>query len=97
MVKHALRRKGGIVQVAEVAAALGARSESVRLGIRLLAARGDLRLVEEGNSQIHLALDGESTADPDQVARIEAHLRALLAETAAYRAYFGRAPTESLI
>ncbi len=97
MVKHALRRKGGVLQVAEVAAALGARSEAVRLGVRLLAARGDLRLVEEGSGQIRLALDGESPPDPDRIAQIEAHLKALLAETAAYRAYFGRAPAESLV
>ncbi len=85
----------------QLAAASAQRAEAVRQGIRLLAARGDVQIVQEGDTTIQLA-PGDGVANTDGGATIElehipARLRALLQETAAYRVYFGRAAPERLV
>jgi len=69
----------------------------VRWGMRLLAARGSILLAEEDtsaqvsapdSSPAHSASDEQEDADA---------LRAVLAETAAYRAFFMRISPESLL
>jgi single-stranded-DNA-specific exonuclease len=95
LVKYTLRRKAGVADLAELAAASGQRMESVRLGIRLLHARGDLHIVAEGDSEMQIAPgDGKPGSSLEES---RAELEALLNETAAYRAYFARAPAGRLL
>ncbi len=103
LVRYALNRRGGRVRLAELAAALAARPDAVRLGLRWLVEAGQVRCAAAadeapaagGNDEIMLAPgDGVRRPDAEQVA---ARLVDLLAETAAYRAYFAAAAAERLI
>jgi single-stranded-DNA-specific exonuclease len=95
LIRYGLRHKGGSADLEQLAASSAQRIESVREGIYLLAARGDVRIVEEQARSMQLARgDGQTRPELDEV---RARLRALLQETAAYRAYFARTPPEGLI
>jgi hypothetical protein len=94
LIKYALRHKQGIAELEPLAAATAQRLESVRAGIRLLAARGDVEIVEVQSATIRLKHgDGMVSA---QLEEARTRLQALLAETWAYRAYFSRTAPESL-
>jgi single-stranded-DNA-specific exonuclease len=93
MVKHDLRTRGGQVNVPRLAAALGQREATVRACLKWLSARGELSIVESGGDTITLQAGGELSPDlPD----LEARLRRLLDETAAYRRHLRSAPLEAL-
>jgi single-stranded-DNA-specific exonuclease len=93
MVKHDLRARGGRVAIPRLAAALGHREATVRVGLEWLRARGELSIVESGGDTMTLQAGGELSADlPD----LEARLRRLLDETAAYRRHLRSAPLETL-
>lgn len=93
MVKHDLRTRGGQVNVPRLAAALGHGEATVRVGLKWLSARGELSIVESGGDTITLQAGGELSPDlPD----LEARLRRLLDETAAYRRHLRSAPIEAL-
>jgi hypothetical protein len=95
LIKHTLRHKQGVAELEILAAASAQRAESVREGIRLLHARGDIRILHQGNRTMHIApAKGEVKNDVDAV---RARLEALLQETAAYRTYFGRTDAARLI
>jgi single-stranded-DNA-specific exonuclease len=95
LIKHTLRRKNGIAELEQLAAASAQRIETVLQGIYLLAARGDVRIIAEETAIIQLAPgDGRQKLEIDE---IETRLRALLQETAAYRAYFTRTAPERLL
>lgn len=94
LVKHALRR-GGPVQLVQLATALAAREASVRQGLAWLAARGHIRLSPQEGEALILE-PGDGIVRPD-LAGVAARLEALLAETAAYRAYFAAADKARLI
>ena len=97
LVKHALSARGGRAPIAQLAAATAQREATVRLGLAWLAARGHVRIAEETNGEVQLTPgDGLSAPDADFKA-LDARLRAALAETAAYRAYFREADAKSLI
>ncbi len=101
LLKHSLRRKAGLADLEQLAAASAQRAETVREGIRLLAARGDVLIVEEGDTTIQLA-PGDGGANTDsgattELEEIQARLWALLQETAAYRVYLSRAAAERLV
>ncbi len=94
-VKHALSVRGGRVRVAELAAATAAREGTARQGLLWLAARGHIaQALEDGDEVGLIPGDGISRAE---LARASARLEALLAETAAYRAYFATADKERLV
>lgn len=94
LVKHALSRQGGRTRLSALAAATAQREATVRLGLAWLAARGHV-VLEMVDDEIQLApADGEASAD---LAEITGQLKALLQETAAYRAYFARADAEALL
>jgi hypothetical protein len=95
LVKYTLSRKQGLADLEVLAAASGQRAGTVRAGLHLLAARGDLRVLEEGDTTIHL-MPGDRRPNPE-LENIHAHLIALLQETAAYRAFFAKADPERLI
>ena len=97
LVKHALSGRGGRAPIAQLAAATAQREATVRLGLAWLAARGHVRIAEETNGEVQLTPgDGLSASDADFKA-LDAHLRAALAETAAYRAYFREADAAALM
>jgi single-stranded-DNA-specific exonuclease len=94
LVRYALRRRAGVADVEELAAASGQRIETVREGIRLLSARGDVRIIEE-TDMIFLLAPGDRLGGPD-LDLIQTRLHALLQETAAYRVFFARTNAEQL-
>jgi single-stranded-DNA-specific exonuclease len=94
LVKHALRARGGRVSVAALAAATAQREAAVRLGLAWLAERGDVQIVAQAGDEMLLAPGASTGADAAQTL---ARLRDLLAETAAYRAYFAVADKDRLV
>ncbi len=104
LVKHALNSDGGRVNVSTLAAATAQREATVRAGLAWLAARGHLVVLGEDGDigarlvrtrEVYLAAGSQAvSADLPQVT---AQLKALLEETAAYRAHFARAGKETLV
>ncbi len=93
LVKYALRATGGRVAPGRLAELMAHRESTVRVGLAWLAARGHITLLGEAEGDIELAAGPEGEPDVD-LPEIEAQLKAMLAETAAYRAYFRRADAE---
>ena len=97
LVKHALSARAGHAPIASLAAATSQRETTVRLGLAWLAARGNVRMVEETSGEVQLTPgDGLRAPDADLKA-LDARLRAALAETAAYRAFFREADASALV
>ena len=95
LIKYTLRNKQGIAELEQLAAASAQRAGAVREGIHMLAARGDVQILEEGDTAIRLTQgDGQLRPELDAV---QARLGALLQETAAYRAYFARTVPDRLV
>ena len=94
LVKHALSAEAGQVTLSTLAAATAQREATVRAGLAWLEARGHLKVLAGEGDEIHLVRGAQGPQDLPQTA---ARLRALLEETAAYRAYFLRAPAETLV
>lgn len=99
LLKHDLNRREGQVDVPRLAAAAGQRPATVRKGIEWLAAKGQLALIEEDGDALRVAPanDAADMARDLQADEIELHLKAMLAETAAYRAYYRRVDAHRLI
>jgi single-stranded-DNA-specific exonuclease len=95
LVKHDLQHKQGFLDLERLAAASGQRMETVREGVRLLQANGYVAIVERDGPYVRV-VPGDRRPKPKRDA-IAARLQALLQETAAYRAYFGRASAGQLI
>jgi single-stranded-DNA-specific exonuclease len=95
LIKHTLRHKSGRADLVQLAALTGQRTGSVRESLRLLEARGDIRILDQATDLMHIAAgDGQIKPGLDE---IQARLNALLQETAAYRAFFSRAAPGALI
>jgi len=95
LVKHALSTRDGGARISELAAATAAREATVRAGLTWLAARGSIGLAFGDGDEARLA-PGDGTVRPD-LAQATSNLEALLAETAAYRAYFAAADKDRLL
>lgn len=95
LAKHALVATAGQVSAARLAAATAQRAAVVRLGLRWLAARGHVHIAAEEGDTLWLA-PGDGSPGGD-LPELTAHLRALLAETAAFRRYFSQADPEVLL
>jgi single-stranded-DNA-specific exonuclease len=95
LLKHALKASQGHASLSALAAATAQRRATVRLGLDWLAARGHIRVVSEDVNEIVIAA-GDGIRGEDLAER-EAQLKAALAETAAYRAYFQKADKDSLV
>ncbi len=94
LVKYAVQRQEGEVDLEGLAAALGHRRATVRLGINRLAALGKLSIyVDEGDL---LVLRADSRPPRPEAAAVETLLQTALAETAAYRSFFRRASLAAL-
>ena len=94
MVKFALRAREGQVELEAAAARLGHRVRTVEAGLEILAAQGTLQIVERDQDHWELAR-GSGRRDPQATEIARARLDALLAETAAYRAYAREAPASA--
>ena len=95
LTRYALSSNQGRVNISTLAAATAQREATVCLGIAWLAARGHLVVLNEEGDETQLA-EGNHVAS-DDLSRIAAQLKALLEETAAYRAHFARADKDTLI
>ena len=95
LIKYALRVREGRVDVEAVAAAVAHRAVTVEAGLDWLAAQGQVHIAERGGDRwlLRPALD---RPDPGAAASARIRLDALLAETAAYRAYLATAPAPTL-
>ena len=98
LLKHDLNRREGRVDVLQLAAAAGQRQATVRKGIEWLAAKGRIAILEDEPDVLHIGQDVLAfVVEAAQVEEIELQLKALLAETAAYRAYYRRCEASSLV
>jgi single-stranded-DNA-specific exonuclease len=93
MVKHDLRTRGGRVNIRRLAAVLGHREVTARVGLEWLEALGKLRVVTADEDTWTLQAGGEPSPDSQEV---QLRLQKLLDETAAYRRHFRCAPVEIL-
>ena len=85
----------GTVSLSFLAAATAQREVTVRAGLRWLAARGHLRVLEENDDRLQFA-SGDGVAS-GELAAAAADLQALLGESAAYRRFFTRAEPASIL
>lgn len=94
LIKYALTHKEGEVNLDELAAALGHRTATVRLGIDWLAVQGKLSIyADEGDI---LVLRPAHRPPRPEAGAVENLLQAALAETAAYRRFFREASLTAL-
>jgi len=94
IVKFALRARDGQVDLEAAAARLAHRVGTIETGLEFLAAQGIVQIVERGQARWKLAR-GTGHQDPQATDMANAALDALLAETAAYRAYAREAPASA--
>lgn len=96
LIKYAATHKAGQTGLIELAAALGHRPATIRLGLDWLAAAGKLSYARPDEATLHLSLADPPPPEAAAAASIEATLKAALAETAAYRRFFQQAGLDSL-
>lgn len=94
LLKHDLNRRGGQVAVARLAAALGQRAITTRKGIEWLEASGQISVISWTDDHLVIAAGNGQKTDESELLRAE--LKALLAETAAWRAYYQRLNVEEI-
>lgn len=95
LLKYVLHQRGGQTSYAQLAAATAQRLETVRAGLAWLTAQGKIILRRDENGNLSLAA-GSDTPTLPSARRLWVEVQTLLAETAAYRSYFRRAPVEAL-
>jgi single-stranded-DNA-specific exonuclease len=97
LLKYDLTHREGRVCLPALASACGQRLATVRKGVEWLAAHGQIEIATwDGDELCILAASGAEDQE-SEVGLLESDLRALLAETAAYRAYFRRATLSQLL
>ncbi len=96
LVKHVLAAQGGRTTVISLAEAASQRETVVQLGLRWLAARGDITVVEGEGGELLLGQPGAPASEEERTVAA-ARLAAALEETAAFRAYFRTADKDALI
>jgi hypothetical protein len=95
LVKHALSARNGLVRLEDLAAAAAHTKSTVHAGVIWLRAQGHVEILADDSVVMKLAAgNGESRDKRNQPAR---RLKAVLKETAAYRAHFARADADTLI
>jgi single-stranded-DNA-specific exonuclease len=96
LVKFALQAKNGALNLEDAAAALAHRTATVRAGLELLAAQGQIVIVgrEEDNWQL---APGAGQKDPPSAAEARTRVSDLLEETAAFRSYVQTTPPTALL
>ncbi|MBN1991536.1 MAG: single-stranded-DNA-specific exonuclease RecJ [Anaerolineae bacterium] len=94
LIKFALSHKAGEVNLEDLAAALGQRIVTARLGLNWLAAQGKLAIMVEEDER--LVLRAEQQPPTENTITVEQMLKATLDETAAYRHFFKKANLSAL-
>ncbi len=94
LLKHDLNQRHGQVDVAQLAAALGQRIITARKGIEWLEASGQIRVTDWAEDHITIAAGTGDKAE--ELDTLQAELKVLLAETAAWRAYYRRLNVENI-
>jgi hypothetical protein len=95
LVKFAIQRNEGQARISNLAGATAQREAVVKAGLAWLVARGMINVLSEEADELQLAA-GDQVAGEDLTLKT-GELKDLLAETAAYRAYFTRAEASQLI
>lgn len=95
LLKFVISQRGGKVTYQELAAASGHRVVTIQRGLSWLIARGNVVLLREEQEILHLSA-GRTGQDIAGANRLWDEVQTLLAETAAYRAYFKRADKGAL-
>jgi hypothetical protein len=95
LVKYALKAYGGEVSVIRLAAASGQREVTVRYGLDWLAAKGQVSIEWVDADRAKLTSGGSQ--DEAALEPLQDSIRAMLAETAAFRAYFRQADLSRFI
>ncbi|RPJ26442.1 MAG: single-stranded-DNA-specific exonuclease RecJ [Chloroflexi bacterium] len=93
--KYVINQKGGQITVGELAVATGQREGAIRLGLEWLAAGGHIS-IQRDNDRVLLSA-GNDELNQYLQRELYTAVKGILEETAAYRAHFQRAETESLI
>lgn len=94
LAKFALNKRSGKANLSRLAAATAQRISAVLAGLDWLHAKGLLAYTLPCGNEIHLT--ASKIQDPEQLLLAETRLRAILKETAAFRAYFMRSDPEML-
>lgn len=95
LARYAIRQRAGWVTVPELACACGQREITIKSGLAWLFAKGALCQVREDEGRLQIAEGG--ILDTGALPRLEDEVKAILQETAAYRAFFLRANAAQLI
>jgi single-stranded-DNA-specific exonuclease len=95
LVTSAIQEQAGRATLTALAEALGHSPTTVRLALDYFSARGEIEVEYRRGGALTLALKRQPPSE-DADGRLEA-LKASLAETAAYRAFFQRASPEQLL
>jgi hypothetical protein len=95
LIKSSLTTEDGWVKPSKLAAATAQREATVRAGLSWLEGQGHLVVLEGESDDLHLAEGSRDTRR--DLRQATAQLRALLQETAAYRAFFVRADGETAV
>ena len=93
--KYVLNQRGGKVNLQELASAMAARENAVRIGLEWLAAGGHLSIVSEGEALVISRGNGETHQFLQKELFIA--VRGILEETAAYRTHFARADLDNIM
>jgi single-stranded-DNA-specific exonuclease len=94
LVIYALNHRGGQADLAILAAATAQSEITVWKGLGWLAAHGDIAIISEENGRLKFSPGNKAKAN--EIEQVTEALKALLAETAAYRTYFHIARKENL-
>ncbi len=89
MVKYAMQRYEGKINLEQAAAALAQRLDTLLAGLAWLAAEGHITLLE-GDEETYRVGAGSGARQPEEAAALAERIRALLEETAQYRRYVRR-------
>jgi len=89
-IKYALRNYGGWVDIQNLAANTNQRESAVRKGIELLIAKGDIDLLDGGDSWVSI-IQGEKQIRFD-LHQLMSELENLIQETNAFKSYYRRMP-----
>ena len=96
LIKYVFNHHDGKVTYSELAAATAQTLITIRSGINYLVMRGLISIVRQENDMLWLG-PGTTINDPGGAARLKIEIQNLLAETAAYHAYFLRTDKDNLL
>ncbi len=94
LVRHIIAQKEGNSTLPELAGLMAHREGTVKMGLFWLEAKGFVEI--EWTSPIAVRIHSGENQEKDNLAEIGNELKAMLAETAAYRRHYARATKDSL-